>query len=68
MCRGSLMTTYYIEVFVIKKVKNKILVNGDDFVGMARNKKEFRIEKVTTETAINYMFNGKDAIICLIAE
>ena len=32
------------------------------------NKKEFRIEKVTTETAINYMFNGKDAIICLIAE
>ena len=32
------------------------------------NKKEFRIEKVTTEMAINYMFNGKDAIICLIAE
>ena len=31
------------------------------------NQKEFRIEKVITRKAINYMLNGKDTVIHLIA-
>ena len=31
------------------------------------NQKEFRIEKAITRKAINYMLNGKDTVIHLIA-
>ena len=31
------------------------------------NQKEFRIEKITKRKVINYILNGIDTIICLIA-
>ena len=69
------------EGFVIKKVKNTVLwtyVFGDlkdeEIVGIfyekelqKANQKEFSVGKVIKRKVINYMLNGKDAIIRLIA-
>ena len=67
------------EAFAIKKVKNTVPrtyvisdVKGKEIVGMSygkemqkTNKKEFRIENVIKENAINYMSNRKVMIIHL---
>ena len=69
------------EIFVIKKIKNTVPwtyvisdLNGEEIVGsfyekelQKTNRKEFRIEKVIKRKVINYMSNGKDMIILLIA-
>ena len=69
------------EVFVIKKVKNTVPctyvnndLNGDEIIGTFYEKElqkttqqEFRIEKVTRKTEINYMSNEKVVIVHLIA-
>ena len=66
---------------MIKKVKHTVFwrygfsdLKGEKIVGMfsekelqKANQKEFRVEKVIKRKVINYMLNGKDAIICLIA-
>ena len=67
--------------FVIKKVKNTVLwtyvfgdLKGEEIVGIfyekelqKANQKEFSVGKVIKRKVINYMLNGKDAIIRLIA-
>ena len=69
------------EVFVIKEVKNTVTwtyvisdLNGEEIIGtfyekelQKTNQKEFRIEKKLRRKVINYMSNGKDMIIHLIA-
>ena len=63
--------------FVIKKVRNTVIdnLNGEEIVGSFYKKelqktiqKEFRIKKVYVKKNYkNYMLNGKDIMICLIA-
>ena len=69
------------EVFVIKKIKNTVPwtyviddFNGEEITGTFSEKElqkidqqEFRIEKVIKKKGDNYMSNGKDMIIHLIA-
>ena len=69
------------EVFVIKEIKNTVPwtyvinnLNNEEIIGTFYEKElqkiyqqEFRIEKVIKKKVINYMLNGKDMIIHLIA-
>ena len=68
------------EIFVIKKIKNKVPwayviddLNGKEITGtfyeelQKIDQQEFRIEKVIKKKVMNYMSNGKDTIIHLIA-
>ena len=63
--------------FLIKKVRNTVIdnLNGEETVGSFYKKelqktiqKDFRIKKVYVKKNYkNYMLNGKDIMICLIA-
>ena len=69
------------EIFVIKKVKTTVLwtyvindLNGKEIIGTFYGKRfqkidqqEFRIEKSSRKKVINYMSNGNDMIVHLIA-
>ena len=69
------------ESFAIKKVENTVSgtyvasdINREEVVEKffkkelrKSNKKEFRVEKVIREKAVNYMLNGEDLINRLIA-
>ena len=68
-------------IFVIKKVKSGVLwtyvisdLNGEEIVEtfyekelQKTNQKDFRIKKVIKKKYENYMLNGKDTIVRLIA-
>ena len=68
-------------IFVIKKVKSGVLwtyvisdLNGEEIVEtfyekelQKTNQKDFRIKKVIKKKDENYMLNGKDTIVRLIA-
>ena len=69
------------ESFAIKKVENTVSgtyvasdINIEEIVEkffkkelQKSNQKEFRVEKVIREKAVNYMLNGEDLINLLIA-
>ena len=69
------------EVFVIKEVKNTVPwtyvindLNGEEIIGtfyekelQKTNQQKFRIEKVVKKKEVDYILNGKDMIIHLIA-
>ena len=60
--------------FVIKNVKNTVILTEKKLLEFFTkkncktiNQKEFRIEKIVHRKDINYMLNGKDTIVCLMA-
>ena len=60
--------------FVIKNVKNTVILTEKKLLELftkknckTTNQKGFRIEKIVKRRDINYMLNGKDTIVYLIA-